>query len=113
MQNITTKYFANGCVLGTLWVCSKGIYPLKQFPPFDSIDGLLKTLTDCMESSSETLTGTGDFAYELGALISITCISTVTIDDMLFTNEQTLPEEFIGDLTEEQEEGLIDEWVTV
>ena len=112
MKNITTEYFANGLVLGILWDGSEASYPLKQFPPSDSDEGLIKNLTDCLESNSETLTGTGDFASELGALVSITIVSTIIIVGRPFTNERAGNWEFVGHLTEEQQEMLMEDWST-
>ena len=103
MQNITMEYFANGLVLGTLWDGSEGTYPLKWFPPSGSVDGLLKTIADCLESSSDTLTGARDFASETGALVRITCVSTIIVGGCPFYNETEIPEEFVGNLTEEQQ----------
>lgn len=106
------EYFANGLVLGNLWDGSEASYPLKNFPPSDSVEGLLETISDCLASRAETLTGTGDFASELGALVSITIVSTVIIGGVPFTNEEQMSEEFIGDLTEEQREIIIEDWIS-
>ena len=108
MSEIKMEYFAKGFVLGLLWDGSEATYPIQGCHKANTLENLKQDLVDILADrhSSRTLTHTRDFSLELGALLYISCIKTAVIEGDIFTCEQNLPSEFIGDLTEEQQELL-------
>ena len=97
------RYEAQGCVLGNYWGGGAGSYPTIK------IEGTTKE--EVLEKAHEALAnGSLDsgMGYEslIGAVLNVTCITTVEIDGKLFTNEETETED-IGNLTDVQFDFLL------
>ena len=99
-------FSAKGLVLGLTWEDVEGIYPLRQVSVCYNRDSLQAVLDTFLQV--DTLTETGNFKTELGAILAITTITTLEVQGYLFTNED-VSIEYIGDLTAEQMERLDDE----
>jgi len=99
----TKKFKSTGLVYGRYWGGGEGSYPARKISA-DTKEDLIKQAIEGLNGSLDSGMG-----YEclLGASLNITEITTVEIEGKLFTNEET-EMEFIGDLTEEQQEFLID-----
>jgi len=95
------SFKSTGLVYGNLWGGGEGSYPAKK------LEG--KTKADILEQATKGLDGSLDagmgFESLIGAILLITTITTIVVKGKTFTNEET-EEEFIGNLTEEQQEFL-------
>jgi hypothetical protein len=97
-------FSATGFVLGTTWEGYETILHIREdIDAFDCDGTLQDTLLNGLQSC--TLTGTGDFQFQIGALVAIATTTTVSIQGHLFTNVSESIE-FIGELTDEQKETL-------
>lgn len=99
----TTKCKLTGFVLGHLWGGGEGSYPCTKLSA-DTKEELIKKATEGLDGSLDSGMG---FESLIGALLVITTTTTIIHDGKPFTNEET-EEEFIGDLTDEQRDFLID-----
>lgn len=97
------RYEAQGCVLGNYWGGGAGSYPTIRIEG-DTKEEVLEKANKALENGSLD-SGMG---YEslIGAMLDVTCITTVEIDGKPFTNEET-EIEHIGDLTEAQFDFLL------
>ena len=99
-----TTYKASGMVLGNYWGGGSGSYPAKRLSS-DSLTELRKQIISGIKDGSLD-SGMG---YEslIGAIMYIETIETREIDGKTFiaTEQET---QFFGDMTEEQEEFLIE-----
>lgn len=102
-ENIT--YYSSGMVYGKLWGGGEGAYPAEKNQDA-TLEDLLATNKKMIENGSLD-SGMG---YEslLGALLDIKKVTEISIGDKLFTNVEYLDHEMIGDLTEEQQDFLLD-----
>ena len=99
----TVKFKSTGLVLGHYWGGGSGSYPATKLTA-DTKEELIKKATDGLDGS---LDGGMGFESLIGALLVITKTTTIIHDGKRFTNEET-EEEFIGNLTEEQQDFLIE-----
>jgi hypothetical protein len=99
----TIKYKSTGVVFGNYWRGGKGAYPAREIKA-DSREELLEQAKKGLDGSLDSGMG-----YEslIGALIEICKITTIAIDGKHFTNKE-YETEFIGDLTEEEEDFLLE-----
>ena len=100
----TVKFTSTGLVHGNYWGGGKGAYKAEKLSA-DTKEELIEMATKMLDDGSLD-SGMG---YEslIGALLNITKTTTIIHDGKPFTNEET-EEEFIGDLTEEQQDFLIE-----
>lgn len=98
------RYVAQGHVLGNYWGGGSGSYPTIKISG-DTKEEVLEKAEKALEDGSLD-SGMG---YEslIGAVLDVTCITTVEIDGKEFTNEET-EMEFVGELTEAQSDFLLD-----
>ena len=99
----TVKFKSTGLVFGNYWGGGKGSYSATKLTA-DTKEDLIKQATDGLDGS---LDGGMGFESLIGALLSITKTTTIMHDGKLFTNEET-EDEFIGNLTEEDQDFLIE-----
>jgi hypothetical protein len=99
----TEKFVSRGYVLGNYWGGGQGAYSARVLTA-DTKEELIKEATIGLNGS---LDGGMGFESLIGALLIITKITTIIYDDKPFTNEE-IEEEFIGDLTETQQDFLIE-----
>jgi len=102
---MTKQFNITGMVLGNLWMGGTGSYPLKKFTAKTKKEAIATALDKLCNNK---LTGTGDFNGEIGAMLRIECITTRVIKGKEYTNKEQEPIEFIGQMTEEQEEFLME-----
>ena len=99
----TVKFEATGFVFGNYWGGGRGAYPSRKLTA--------NTKEELLEQANSGLDGSldGGMGYEslLGALLDITTITTQIIDGKTFYHKEN-ELEFIGDLTDDDEEFLID-----
>lgn len=103
-MNQETSFEAKGFVLGNLWGGGVGAYP--------SIKLHGKTEEEILEQANAELSTGGldsgmGFASLKGAVLNITKITHVEIDELPFTNRQT-EVKLIGNLDEMDQEFLLD-----
>ena len=98
----TIKYVSEGIVYGNFWGGGKGSYAAEKLGAATK-EILLKEANEMLKTGGLD-SGMG---YEslIGALLSITKITTKVIQGKSYTNKET-ELEFIGDLTEEEMEFL-------
>ena len=98
------NYAARGHVLGNYWGGGKGSY--RTIRLYDTtLDGLLEKCKTALHDGSLD-SGMG-FASLLGAVIEVVTITTITVGDKEFTNEE-IETHIIGELTEEEQEFLLE-----
>ena len=100
----TVKFTSTGLVHGNYWGGGKGAYKAEKLSA-DTKEELIEKATKMLDDGSLD-SGMG---YEslIGALLNITKTTTIIHDGKPFSNEET-ESEFIGDLTEEQQDFLIE-----
>ena len=95
------SFKSEGLVYGNYWGGGQGAYSATK------LEG--KTKEEILKQAVEGLDGSldGGMGFEnlLGALLLITKITTIVVNGKTFTNEE-IEEEFVGNLTEEQEDFL-------
>lgn len=108
LQNHQTKeiWNATGLVYGRGWGFNYGAYPSISFQN-DSYEGLIAEANKALDNESID-SGMG-FESIKGALLEITCTTSIEIEDYEFKHT-SIDTEFIGDLTEEQQEFLEEYW---
>ena len=99
-----TKFRSTGYVLGNFWGGGSGAYPTIKLSA-DTHEELIKQATDALNDGSLD-SGMG---YEslIGALLTIETIKTVEVDGEEFTRSE-FETELIGNLTEQQQDFLIE-----
>lgn len=102
MEN-KVRYEAQGCVLGNYWGGGAGSYPTIKIKG-DTKEEVLEKATKSLEDGSLD-SGMG-FESLIGAVLDVTCITTVEIDGKTFTNKENEIES-IGNLTEAQFDFLL------
>ena len=99
----TEKWKSEGIVFGNYWGGGRGSYAARKL--------YSDTKEELIEQANAGLDGSLDagMGYEslIGALLNITKVTTVVIDDKYFVNKES-ELEFIGELTEEDQDFLID-----
>ena len=100
----TESFKSKGLVYGNFWGGGQGAYKAEKLEA--------KTKKELLEQATKELAdGTLDsgmgFESLIGALLLITKITTIVFKGQKFTNEE-VEEEFIGDLTEEQQDFLFE-----
>jgi len=97
----TQKFESTGLVYGYLWGGGEGAYPARKLEANKKED-LLKLANEGLDGSLDSGMG-----YEslIGAILEIKTITTVHIKGKPFINKET-DIEFIGELTEKQQEFL-------
>lgn len=99
------QFIITGTVLGNLWMGGVGGYPMQPISA-PTRKKAMDMATKRLEMNK--LTGTGDFNGEIGALLRIKCITTRVIDGKEFTNSEVEPIQFIGEVSDEQADYLLD-----
>lgn len=110
-KEVEVTYSAKGLVLGITWEGVEGTYPLQAFNKVSTKENLVGCYELTLQGkhpNHKSLTGTGDFIKQLGAVLVITKQTTLMVNDKPFVNTE-VSREFIGDLTEEQMEELDNE----
>jgi hypothetical protein len=104
-MEIKVHYNYSGVVLGNYWGGGRGAYASIKETEFDSIEKLLLSAEEHLKDGSLD-SGMG---YEslIGALLIIETVKSVTIGEDTFINN-TEETTLIGDLTEEQQDFLLD-----
>ena len=104
LQNHETKevWSATGLVYGIDWGFNYIAYPSISFQN-DSYEGLLAEANKAL--ANESIDSGMGFESIIGALLEITCETSIEIEENTFIN-YTKTTVFIGDLTEEQQEFL-------
>lgn len=97
-----TTFKSTGLVLGNFWGGGSGSYPSIKLSA-DTREELIKQATDALNDGSLD-SGMG---YEslMGAILLVEIIKTVEVDSEEFTRSD-FETEFIGELTEEQQDFL-------
>ena len=100
----TVKFESEGLVYGNYWGGGKGAYSARKLKA-DTLEELLKQANEGLDDGSLDR-GMG---YEslIGALLLVKTITTVIIKGKEFNNEET-EEMFIGNLTEQEQNFLIE-----
>lgn len=103
MEECRIKYESTGLVYGNYWGGGQGAYKARSLSS-DSKEELLKQAEEGLNGSLD-----GGMGYEslIGAILNITKTTTINIDGKEFVNKE-YETEFIGDLTEEQIDFLIE-----
>ena len=99
----TVKYKSRGLVFGNYWGGGRGAYSAEKLSA-DTKEELIKEATEGLDGSLDAGMG---FESLIGALLVITKITSITRGGKTFTNEE-IEEEFIGELTEEDQDFLIE-----
>ena len=102
----TEVWDATGLVYGKYWGGGLGTYSSISFQN-DSYEGLIAEVNKALVNGSID-SGMG-FKNILGALLEITCTTSIEIEENTFVNVVET-NEFIGDLTEEQQVFLEECW---
>jgi hypothetical protein len=106
VMDFQVRFEAKGIVLGNYWGGGKGSYTSKRIKA-NTLEELLTIATKMLDDGSLD-SGMG---YEslIGALLEVSTITTVLINDKEFINTET-EIHFIGDLSEEESEFLENAW---
>ena len=109
MENLNkkVKFIAKGIVLGHLWMGSLGTTGSISIEG-DSIEDITEKATELLEKNK--LTGTGDFESEVGAMLGVDIITTITVEGKEFKNTE-YEEITLGVMTDEEFEALQDAWL--
>ena len=104
-MNEKFSYDSTGLVFGNLWGGAKGSYPARKLTA--------ETLEDLMAQANEGLDGSLDsgmgFERLLGVVLFITKKTTITMNEKSFCNKESLEPVFIGELTDEEKDFLIEQ----
>ena len=102
---MTTTYKSNGVVLGNYWGGGQGSYKATTLHSNISKEDLIEQNKKALDSGALD-SGMG---YEslIGALITIEIITTIEINNKIFTNIE-YEDIFIGNLSKEEEDFLIE-----
>jgi len=94
---------STGLVYGSFWSGGEGAYPARK------LEG--NTKKEILEEANNGLNGNLDsgmgFENLIGALLIITKTTTIVIKGKTFTNDE-IEDEFIGELTKEQQDFLFE-----
>lgn len=103
MKKYKIKYESTGLVYGNFWGGGQGSYPARRLEA-GTKEELLKQAKEGLDGSLD-----GGMGYEslIGAMLNITKFTTTNIDGKEFVNKEH-ETEFVGELTEEQVDFLID-----
>jgi hypothetical protein len=99
----TVEFKSTGLVYGSYWGGGKGAYSARKLSA-DTKEELIKKATEGLDGS---LDGGMGFESLIGALLIITKTTSILHGDKVFRNEE-IDEEFIGNLTEEEQDFLIE-----
>ena len=104
-MNEKISYDSKGLVFGRLWGGAKGSYPARQLHA-ETLEDLVKQAIDGLNGSLDSGMG-----YErlLGAVLFITKKTTITVSEKPFCNKESLEPVFIGELTDEEKDFLIEQ----
>lgn len=101
----TKSFSATGIVLGNLWMGGTASYPAKSLEGY-SREEIINQAKDLLDRTTPgTLTGTGDFDGEIGAILRIETTTLIIYNGKEFTNTES-ELVTIGDLTDKQDEFL-------
>lgn len=95
----TKRFVATGLVLGNLYLGGEGAFGAKRITA-DTREELLNAITDKLADGS--LDAGMGFDGLVGAIIEITTVTMLTVNDKTFENEET-ETVFFGELTPEQQ----------
>lgn len=103
MKEYKIKYESTGLVYGNYWGGGQGAFSARRLEA-GTKEELLKQAEEGLDGSLD-----GGMGYEslIGAMLNITKFTTVEIDGREFVNKEH-ETEFIGDLTDEQIDFLIE-----
>lgn len=97
------KFESTGLVYGKYWGGGEGAYAARKLEA-DTKEELLKQANEGLNGSLDSGMG---YKSLIGAILNITKKTTIEIDGKPFVNEET-EIEFVGNLTAEQEDFLLD-----
>ena len=103
-MNEKFSYDSTGLVFGNFWGGGKGSYPARQLHA-ETLEDLVKQAIDGLNGSLDSGMG-----YErlFGAVLFIAKKTTITMNEKSFCNEESLEPVFIGELTDEEKDFLIE-----
>ena len=104
-MNEKFSYDSTGLVFGNFWGGGSGSYKARSLHA-ETLEDLLKQATDGLDGSLDSGMG---FESLIGAMLDITKTTTIIVNEKLFSNEEPLEPVFIGELTDEQKEFLIEQ----
>ncbi len=99
----TTKYTAHGVMVGHTWSGSMGSYPFSDYEA-DTKEGIIELITKAVETKK--LKGAGNFESLSGAAIQIKEHSKIEFEGKPYTNDDFLPIEYVGKLTDEEKDWI-------
>lgn len=104
-MNEKFSYDSTGLVFGNFWGGGRGSYPARQLHA-ETLEDLVKQATDGLNGSLDSGMG-----YErlLGAVLFITKKTIITMNEKPFCNKESLEPVFIGELTDEEKDFLIEQ----
>lgn len=99
------SYDSTGLVFGNFWGGGRGSYPARKLHA-ETLEDLVKQAIDGLNGSLDSGMG-----YEslIGAMLFVTKTTTIMAKKKPFSNEENLEPVFIGELTDEQKEFLIEQ----
>lgn len=103
MKEYKIKYESTGLVYGNYWGGGQGAYAARRLEA-NTKEELLKQAEEGLDGSLDDGMG---YKSLIGAMLNITKFTTVEIDGKEFVNKEH-ETEFIGDLTDEQIDFLIE-----
>ena len=99
----TEKWKSEGLVFGNYWGGGRGSYTARKLHA-DTKEELIEQANIGLDGSLDAGMG---YDSLIGAILNITKVTTKWIDDKPFINKES-ELEFVGDLTEEQQDFLMD-----
>ena len=104
-MNEKFSYDSTGLVFGIFWGGGRGSYPARQLTA-ETLEDLVKQAIDGLNGSLDSRMG---FERLLGAVLFITKKTTITMNEKPFYNKESLEPVFIGELTDEEKDFLIEQ----
>lgn len=104
-MNEKFSYDSTGLVFGNFWGGGKGSYPARQLHA-ETLEDLVKQAIDGLNGSLDSGMG-----YEslIGAMLFVTKTTTIMAKQKPFIHKEVLSTVFVGDLTDDQKDFLIEQ----
>ena len=103
-MNEKFSYDSTGLVFGNLWGGWKGSYPARKLHA-ETLEDLIKQANKGLDGSLDSGMG---FESLIGAMLFVTKKTVIMVNEKPFSNQEYLEPVFVGDLTDEQKEFLIE-----